>query len=71
MKFEYIVTGSWSASTENMRFIQKKGKYFIFELNGLVAASAQEKKEGHFIRIDWMGIPGGTGIGFEISGNSL
>jgi hypothetical protein len=41
-----------------MRFIEKKGKKFIFEVkdNRLVAGSEQEKKEGHFTRIDRIGI---------------
>ncbi|MDR3129911.1 MAG: hypothetical protein LBU18_00005 [Treponema sp.] len=42
-----------------MRFIEKKGKTFIFEIkdNRLVAANEQERGKGHFIRIDRMGIP--------------
>ena len=59
VKFGYIVADSWFASAENMRFIEKKGKVFIFEINDnrLVAANEQEREKGHFIRIDRMGIP--------------
>jgi hypothetical protein len=39
-----------------MRFIEKKGKVFIFEIkdNRLVAAGGQEREKGHFIRINRM-----------------
>jgi hypothetical protein len=42
-----------------MRFIEKKGKVFIFEINEnrLAAVSEQEREKGYFIRIDRMGIP--------------
>jgi hypothetical protein len=42
-----------------MRFIEKKGKTFIFEINDnrLVASSEQERGKGHFVRIDRMEIP--------------
>jgi hypothetical protein len=33
LKFGYILADSWFASVENMRFIEKKGKTFIFEIN--------------------------------------
>jgi hypothetical protein len=41
-----------------MRFIAKKGKKFIIEVNEnrLVAASEGERKEGHFFRIEQSGI---------------
>lgn len=59
VKFGYILADSWFASAENMRFIEKKGKVFIFEINDnrLAAVNEQEREKGHFIRIDQMGIP--------------
>jgi hypothetical protein len=59
IKFGYILADSWFASAENMRFIERKGKVFIFEIkdNRLAAAGEQERGKGHFIRIDRMGIP--------------
>jgi hypothetical protein len=44
-----------------MRFIEKKEKAFIFEINDnrLAAASGQEREKGHFTRIDRMKIPDG------------
>jgi hypothetical protein len=47
LKFGYILADSWFASVENMRFIEKKGKTFIFEMkdNRLVAANEQEREK--------------------------
>jgi hypothetical protein len=59
VKFGYILADLWFASVENMRFIEKKGKTFIFEINDnrLAAADRQEREKGHFLRIDRMEIP--------------
>jgi hypothetical protein len=42
MKFGYIVADSWFASAENMRFIEKKRKVFIFEINDNRLAAVNE-----------------------------
>jgi hypothetical protein len=54
VKFTYILADSWFSSAENMRFIAKKGKVFIFELkeNRLVADSEAKRNEGKFERLD-------------------
>lgn len=55
LKYKYVLTDSWFASKENMDFIRiKLDKHFIMALknNRTVAMSEQEKKQGHFIRID-------------------
>jgi hypothetical protein len=55
LKYKYVLTDSWFASKENMDFIRiTLGKHFIMALknNRTVAMSEQEKKQGHFIRID-------------------
>jgi hypothetical protein len=59
IKFGYALADSWFASAENMRFIGKKGKVFIFEINDncLAAVNEQEREKGHFVRIDRMEIP--------------
>jgi hypothetical protein len=59
VKFGYIPAGLWFAPVENMRFIEKKGKAFIFEINDnrLVAANEQERGKGCFIRTDRMETP--------------
>jgi hypothetical protein len=59
LKFGSVLADSWFASAENMRFIGKKGKVFIFEINDnrLVAVNEQEREKGRFVRIDRMEIP--------------
>jgi transposase len=54
VKFLYILADSWFSSVENMKFINKRKKVFIFEMkeNRLVADSEQDKKEGRFERLD-------------------
>jgi hypothetical protein len=62
VKFGYILADSWFCSNENMRFIQKKKKVFIFETkdNRLAARSEDERRKGQFVRIDHLDIPEGT-----------
>jgi DDE superfamily endonuclease len=55
LKYKYVLTDSWFGAKENMDFIRiKLDKHFIMALknNRTVAISEQEKKQGHFIRID-------------------
>jgi hypothetical protein len=61
VKFGYILADSWFSPVENMGFIEKKGKAFIFEINGsrLAAANGQERGKGHFVRTGRMEIPDG------------
>ncbi|KAA6336623.1 hypothetical protein EZS27_015225 [termite gut metagenome] len=64
VKFSYILADSRFASGENMRFIRKKRKTFLFEIkdNRLIATDKQERSKGHFIRIDQGVIPDETPI---------
>jgi hypothetical protein len=64
VKFGYILADSWFASVENMRFIEKKRKKFIVEVNDnrLVAGDERERKQGRFVRIDRMGISDGEPV---------
>jgi hypothetical protein len=64
VEFGYILADSWFCSNENMRFIQKKKKIFIFEMkdNRLAALNEQERRKGQFVRIDQMDIPEGTPV---------
>ncbi|MDR2095783.1 MAG: transposase [Treponema sp.] len=59
LKFGYIVADLWFGSAENMRFIEKKGETFIFEINDnrLAAANEQEREKGRFVMIDRTEIP--------------
>lgn len=54
VKFSYVLADSWFASNENMKFVAKKNKHFIFAIkdNRLVALSKKEKLEGNFKRLD-------------------
>jgi len=59
LKFKYVLADSWFASAANMRFIQKKKKFFIFDMktNRQVALSEQDRKAGRWTRIDEIDIP--------------
>ena len=57
--FKYILGDSWFASVANMSFIEKKKKFFIFDMqtNRLAAMSEAERKNGRWTRIDKLAIP--------------
>ena len=59
VKFENILADSWFSSAENMKFIAKRGKVFIFELkeNRLVTDSEKNRNQGAFERLERMKIP--------------
>ena len=55
LKYKYVLTDSWFAAKENMDFIRLElDKHFIMALksNRKVALSEENKKQGHFLRID-------------------
>ena len=58
VKFKYILADSWYSSAENMRFIEKRKKVFIFELkeNRLVADSESKRDQGAFERLELLEI---------------
>jgi hypothetical protein len=59
VKFRYILADSWYASAENMRFISKRERVFIFELkdNRQVTESEEKRNLGAFERLDQLKIP--------------
>lgn len=59
VKFRYILADSWYSSAENMRFINKRQKVFIFELkdNRKVTDSEMKRNLGQFERLDQKKIP--------------
>jgi len=59
VQFKYILADSWYSSAENMRFINKKKKVFIFELknNRMIALGVRERNTGAFERVDQAAIP--------------
>lgn len=64
VKFKYILADSWYSSVENMRFIEKKGKVFIFELkdNRRVTNNERKRNQGQFERLDLIGLPEETPV---------
>ena len=64
LKFKYILADSWFGSADNMRFIQKKKKFFIFDMktNRQVATSEEDRNAGHWTRIDEIDIPDNTPV---------
>lgn len=53
LPFRYVLADSWFCSNDNMRFIHKKGKHFIFEIkvNRLACRDGTERDNGQ-----WKGI---------------
>jgi len=64
LKFKYILADSWFASVDNMHFIQKKKKFFIFDMktNRMVALSQNDRDAGHWTRIDTLEVPDNTPV---------
>jgi hypothetical protein len=64
VKFKYILADSWYSSAENMRFIAKRKKMFIFELkdNRKIALGVKERNAGLFERVDQVAIPEGEPV---------
>ena len=64
LKFKYVLADSWFGSAENMRFIQKKKKFFIFDMktNRMAALSQKDRNAGHWTRIDELDIPDNTPV---------
>ena len=64
LKFKYVLADSWFASAENMLFIHRKKKFFIFDLksNRKAALSEQDRNKGHWTRIDQLSIPDNTPV---------
>jgi hypothetical protein len=64
--FKYILADSWFASTDNMHFIEKKKKFFIFEIqdNRLCVLAEDHKdkpaKKSQWINIKSLNIPDNT-----------
>jgi hypothetical protein len=64
VEFKYILADSWYSSAENMRFIKKRKKVFIFELkdNRKIALGVKERNRGEFERVDQAAIPEGEPV---------
>lgn len=64
LPFKYILADTWFASADNMRFIYKKKKLFIFDLkkNRKAALSEKDRNEGHWTKISDLDIPDNTPV---------
>jgi len=64
VKFRYILADSWFSSAENMRFVEKRKKVFIFELknNRLITDSEEKRNKGLFERLDEGKVPEGRPV---------
>ena len=64
LKFKYVLADSWYGSSDNMRFIYRKKKYFIFDRksNRKAALSETDRNKGQWTRIDALDIPDNTPV---------
>ncbi|MCB0664956.1 MAG: transposase [Saprospiraceae bacterium] len=64
LTFRYILADSWFSSADNMLFIDRKKKYFIFDLksNRQAALSEKDRNQGHWTRIDQLSIADNTPV---------
>ncbi len=74
LKFKWVLADSWFASSENMRFIHKKKKYFLVDVksNRLAALSDKDRNVGRWTRLDELDIAIKTPVKVYLkrSGNS-
>ena len=70
LKFRYVLADSWFGPAENMRFIQKKKRFFIFDMkaNRMAALSEKDRDAGHWTRIDGLDIPDNTPVEVWLKG---
>lgn len=54
LKFKYVLADSWFSSADNMRFIQKKEKIFIFDMksNRLVMDEKLDRNKGQWTNLE-------------------
>lgn len=56
LKFKYILADSWFGANENMRFIHKKKKYFIFDIKTNRLVTIMDRNKGSWARLDSLSI---------------
>ena len=58
LKFRWILTDSWFASSDNMLFIDRNKKFFLMDIksNRLVALSQEDRSAGKWINIEELNI---------------
>lgn len=62
--FKYVLADSWFCSNDNMRFIAKRKKYFIFEVknNRLITLSELSRNQGQWQNISQVELPENTPV---------
>lgn len=62
--FKYVLADSWFCSNDNMRFIARQKKFFIFDVktNRLAAINETERNKGHFQSMDQLEIAVNTPV---------
>lgn len=64
LKFKYVLADSWFGSSENMLFIHRKKKFFIFDMksNRNAALTEEDRNNGQWTRIDELDIQDNTSV---------
>ena len=64
LKFRYILADSWFASSQNMLFIHRKRRFFIFDMksNRMAALREEQRNSGQWTRVDKLDIPDNTPV---------
>ena len=59
LKFKYVIADSWFGSSENMRFIKSRNKFFIFDMkiNRQVALSQEHRNKGQWTSLGGVDMP--------------
>ena len=54
LKFSYVLTDSWFASSNNMLFMNKLKKYFVMDIksNRLCMFSTEDRNKGQWVSLD-------------------
>jgi hypothetical protein len=73
LKFKYVLADSWFSSTENIEFIDKRRKYFIFDIkqNRLAALNQIDKRKGNWTNISELDISNETPVKVLLKGCSI
>ena len=68
--FKYILADTWFASSDNMRFIHRKNKFFIFDLksNRNAVLTEQDRNQRKWSRIDKLDIADNTPVKVWLKG---
>jgi hypothetical protein len=64
LKFKYVLADSWFGSSENMLFVHRKKKFFIFDMksNRKAVLNEKDRNAGQWTRIDELDISDNTPV---------